>query len=1128
MSKSENTAKLNVDLNDLNKAFREATQNIKLANSEFRAATSGLDKWASSADGVSAKIKQLNTVLDAEKTKLQVLEQKYQKVVEKQGASSDEAKRLAVQINNQKARIGETEKNLKKYSDELYKLGTAERDAAGKSEIFIKSLADVGDEADEAKSRLAKAADTVKNKVGKAADFTKDKLEKIAPILEKGLVGAAKVAGKAVLAIGTAAVGAGAASVKAGADFDAQMSTVKAISGATEEEFSALQEKAKEMGATTSFSATESAKALEYMAMAGWKTSDMIDGLPAIMDAAAASGEELGTVSDIITDGLTAFGLQAADSSHFADVLAAASSNANTNIGMMGETFKYVAPMAGALKYSVDDVAVGIGLMANSGIKAEQAGTSLRGILANLASPTDKVSRAMDDLGISLTDSEGNAKTFDEVLENMRSSFARLDDTEKAEYATRIAGKNAMSGMLALVNASEADYNKLSESIANADGAAKKMAETRLDNLTGDVTLFKSALEGAEIAISDQISPALRSFVQEGTALIPELQGEIADLGGNLAGFATDLLPTIKDIVKASVPVMSEVMGVIKNIMPYVKDVVKSLLPVAQKLISGVLKVVEPIVKNVLPPLSRLIEQVAKVLDGLLTILEPVLTIISNIASLIVGGLVDALAAMISAFTGGSRAVDKAKEKFSALSKAEQENIDKLEELKAANEDAEQARRDSIEGIQAEYGYYGTLFDELTRIVDENGKVKKGYEDRATVITTTLSEALGEEIKITDGVIEKYGELKDKIEDVIKTKTGEAVLSANEDAYTDAISRQSDALKGLTEAQDILSGNEQKLSDIQKEKLELERDIREGREADYARLQELTGAESAYKDKILSNKNAIKEFKEEYATSAADISNYTQLQQDVLNGNTDLISRDIQMMKDGFLKADSATKDMVTNRVAEYKRMWRILHEQNKAGGTRETLQAEQNYKDMYYAERAQLAMFPGMNAEAIDAVLSTFEDANYNFANAGISNASAYGNALINGLESLRSQAVTTAQTIADDISLILSAAQSELEMNSKVTVTTSSSKKTTATGGIVTRAQTRLVGEDGAEAIIPLEKNTGWIDRVAERITLGTGGKTMGNVVNNYNFNQTNNSPKALSRFEIYRQSKRLLSFK
>ena len=318
--------------------------------------------------------------------------------------------------------------------------------------------------------------------------------------------------------------------VKTYMDFEAQMKKVQAISGASGADFDALTAKAKEMGAATQFSATESAQALEYMAMAGWKTDDMLGGISGIMDLAAASGEDLGRVSDIVTDALTAFGLQASDSAHFADVLAQASSNSNTNVSMMGMTFKYVAPIAGALKYSIEDVGTAVGLMANAGIKGEQAGTSLRAIMTRLVDPPKEAGTAMDRLGISVENADGTMKPFRQTMKDLRSTFAGLTDAEKAEMASSIAGQEAMSGFLAIVNASEADFDKLTASIDNAEGAAGNMAKTVNDNLKGDLKSLSSVWESVQLEfMSGKGADGLREFVQGVKDDVAKFKGYIED-----------------------------------------------------------------------------------------------------------------------------------------------------------------------------------------------------------------------------------------------------------------------------------------------------------------------------------------------------------------------------------------------------------------------------------------------------------------------------------------------------------------------------------------------------------------------------------------------------------------------
>lgn len=330
-------------------------------------------------------------------------------------------------------------------------------------------------------------------------------------------------AGKAVMPASMAVAGLGAAAVKTAADFDSSMSKVAAVSGATGDDLDALRDKAREMGAKTKFSASEAADAMNYMAMAGWKTEDMLEGIEGIMNLAAASGEDLATTSDIVTDALTAFGLSAQDSGHFADILAAASSNANTNVSMMGETFKYCAPIAGALGFSAEDTAEAIGLMANAGIKGSQAGTALRTIMNNLTGDIKLSGSALGEVTIATTNADGSMRDLSDILSDCRGAFAQLSESEQAAAAEALVGKNAMSGFLALMNAGEGDIEKLSTAIANCDGTAERMAETMQDNLAGQLTILKSQLQELAISFGEMLMPAIRAIVSKIQAFVDKL-----------------------------------------------------------------------------------------------------------------------------------------------------------------------------------------------------------------------------------------------------------------------------------------------------------------------------------------------------------------------------------------------------------------------------------------------------------------------------------------------------------------------------------------------------------------------------------------------------------------------------
>lgn len=340
--------------------------------------------------------------------------------------------------------------------------------------------------------------------------------------------------GKAIAGVGTnltktvtaPIAGIGVASVKLAADFEKGMSTVQSISGATGEELEKLSNIAKEMGLKTKYSASESTEAFKYMAMAGWKAKEMAEGIEGIMYLAGATGEDLAGTSDIVTDALTAFGMKANDTKDFVNVLAQTANKSNTSVSMLGESFKHVAPVAGALQFNVQDVSTALGLMANSGIKASSAGTALRSLFTRMAKPTKESQTAMDALGISLTDSKGNMKSLDTIMRETRKSFAGLTESQKAQYAAALAGKTGMSGLLAIVNSADSDFNELSTAIYNSNGACKKMYDTANNNLSGQLTILKSTVEGIGISFGERLLP----YIKQGTEFIQRLADKFNSL----------------------------------------------------------------------------------------------------------------------------------------------------------------------------------------------------------------------------------------------------------------------------------------------------------------------------------------------------------------------------------------------------------------------------------------------------------------------------------------------------------------------------------------------------------------------------------------------------------------------
>lgn len=471
-------------------------------------------------------------------------------------------------------------------------------------------------------------------------------LERLGTLTKGGM----KATTTAITAVSTALSACAAYSIKVGSDFEAGMSQVEAISSASSKKvvtstgemvdgFTALSAKAKEMGATTKFSATESAEALNYMAMAGWSPQQMYDGLAGVMTLAAASGENLASTSDIVTDALTAFGMQAGDAGHFADILAQVSASANTNVGLLGETFKYVAPLCGTLGYSAEDASIAIGLMANSGIKGSQAGTALKTALANMAAPTKSMAAQMQALGISITNADGTSKNLMDVLLNLREGFSDLSETERTAAASTIFGKEAMSGMLAIINSSDEDFAKLTDAIYDCNGAASTMASVMQDNLQGQITILKSGVEGLGIAVYEKLQEPLKNLAKKGSEYIGQLteafntggfSGLVGEIGNILADVVTEIVSFAPQMVTASVSVIESFVDGLRSAVP---EVGAAAVEVGTSLIEGVLTIVPELLTLGIELIIALVEGVAQAAPQLV---EAFVQAIANIVSTII------------------------------------------------------------------------------------------------------------------------------------------------------------------------------------------------------------------------------------------------------------------------------------------------------------------------------------------------------------------------------------------------------------------------------------------------------------------------------------------------------------
>lgn len=753
------------------------------------------------------------------------------------------------------------------------------------------------------------------------------------------------------------------------------MSNVSAISGATGEDFDKLRDKAREMGAETKFSASEAADAMSYMAMAGWKTDDMLNGISGIMDLAAASGADLATTSDIVTDALTGMGYTAADAGRLADVMAAASSNANTNVEMMGETFKYVAPVCGSLGYSMEDTALAVGLMANSGIKASQAGTQLRGAITNMVKPTEAMEGIMNELGIEIANEDGSMKSLDETLKILRESFAVTTEEQKAQrlatleqqvvadgygdslkglteeekyfqlamyagqeqvknmseaqfkkqamdklgikvtkktnkaqvaqnlalalgtqslegltqeqqsaYAATLFGKEAMSGMLAIINASEEDYNKLSDAIANSNGAAKSMSETMQDNLNGQLTILKSQLQEAAIAIGDALIPKIR-------ALVSKIQ-EWTDWFNQLDESQKEMVITIGLVAAALGPMLIAI----------------------GKVSTGI------------GALLHITSSLGGVLGALGIAGGPIMMTVA------------ALGLLGAAYLTVKDDSDKYYKKARELSDEERASIERIDALRGSYDKLAQRRQDSVSSIEAQTQYESDLWKELQGIVDENGKVQEGYESRAAFITSELREALGIEIGLNDGIIEGYQNIQGEIDKLIQKKQEEAILSAYEAEYQEALANR----KALQEEIITQAGQAKQASEDYNKALEDEKRLQSeynqlmeeysqndstgvtiGQRIELAKLgQELEntrGSVHGYKEHMDQMNTSLQESQEALDNFNNLVVNWQGASAAIISGDQQEISNSLLILQNDFKTAEASTRESLESQCETYR-----------------------------------------------------------------------------------------------------------------------------------------------------------------------------------------------------------------
>lgn len=703
--------------------------------------TSGLQKAIgkvnSATSSLTKELRGVNSLLKLDPKNTELLSQK-------QEILSESIKTTSEKLAQLKKIQEEANKNMSKVSPENYR--NLQREIAS-TENKLKQLQLQASKWNEAGEKLEEFGNKF-TKVSKKIDNMGSKLTTSLTL--------------PILAIGTAAV-------TTGNDFEKQMSRVQAIAGATKEELEKLTNQAIDLGASTSFSASEVASGMENLASAGFTTSEIMEAMPGLLDLAASSGADLATASEIAASAIRGFGLDADKAGHVADVFAEAAAKTNAQTEDMGEAMKYIAPVAHTMGISLEETAAAIGIMSDAGIKGSQAGTSLRGALTRLTKPTDKMTKVMEKLGISFYDSKGKMKSLTEIIKMLQDSTAKLSEEQQQYTLATLFGTESLSGMLSLIQRGPKELNNLTKSFEGADGAAKDMANTMLDNTSGAIEEMKGSLESAGIAIQKTLAPYIKDLAKK----IQEL---------------VDKFIKLSDEEKENV---IKTVALVATIGPAVK--------IIGKLGTGI------------GTLSKGIGSLSKLIGTLI----PKIVQTSGAASTLSGvlsGLGVAGAGAIAFFGAAAVGIGvyqvKQHETIIEANKLTQETIKQKDAFNLLIETQNQKLASDMQQISKTE----ELWQELQKITDENGKVKSGYEERAKVVTSALSKALGTEINLNGDVVQGYKDIQSEIDNLIRKKKAEAIMSAQEEAYTEAFSARQDAYKQILDLQNQISEKQNKIA----------------------------------------------------------------------------------------------------------------------------------------------------------------------------------------------------------------------------------------------------------------------------------------------------------------------------
>lgn len=699
-----------------------------------------------------------------------------------------------------------------------------------------------------------------KKQAKQTAETIRTDFNKAVNDLKTTISGAVKV----ITAAETALVAFSAKAVSTGMTFDKAMSNVEAISGATADEMEVLRNKAQEMGADTVYSASEAAEALSYMALAGWDTQSMLEGISPVLDLAAASAMDLGTASDIVTDYLTAFGLEASDAANFVDIMAYAMSNSNTTTSQLGEAYKNCAATSASLGYSVEETTAVLMAMSNAGVKGGEAGTALNAVMTRLATDTKDCATALAEYGVNVYDANGNMNSLSSILEGMSDVWDDLSDAEQANLAKTIAGtshysalQTIMTGCSETAKESGQSFSDYAAALGDCAGAAENMSEIMVDNLQGDLTILKSAVEGLQIAISDKLTPSLRNSANIGIEAVNDLTESVENgkLSKTFEEFGESLTKLINNGVTSAAQVLPLVIKLLAGVMEHL-DTILSIMT-AIKVASGAKAIITNIVN-----IGNAIKNLTTTIEAAKTAQEAfnIATTANGIAAIATG--IGVIAGVLLKLKLSANDTADETEKFS---EEIQNAIDKSKELAETLEESKKAREDNIKAIESEYGGYKKLVDQLY----------------------TMAESENKTVESKNAMLSIINQLNEKIPG----------LNLNYDETTEKLSMQREALEKLidkTMTYYKVQAAQETLSSIGTQQFEVEKQLTELEEQRLDAVKQYNSINNVYGTKISALKSSLKSYNNLQVST--QITKY-QMEIDKAKAPLDAINEEIEALR---------------------------------------------------------------------------------------------------------------------------------------------------------------------------------------------------------------------------------------